>query len=173
MIHLKSAAIVAVSVLALAGCAKSAPPAADTAEDEAALRTMGVEWFKAYNAGNVDSVAALYADDAVLNNPGAPPARGAAAVREALAKDIAASSGAGISLNPGATADIGVSGDLGWEWNTFTATDKSGATVDAGKYLTVFEKKDGKWRMIRDIWNSDTPPAAPAAATAAQAPRNN
>jgi uncharacterized protein (TIGR02246 family) len=172
MIHLKNA-VVAVSILALVGCAKSAPPAADTTADEGALRAMGVEWFKAYNAGNVDSVAAMYADDAVLNAPGAPPARGAAAVREGLAKDIAASSGGGFTLNPGATADIGISGDLGWEWNTFTVTDKSGATVDAGKYVTVYGKKDGKWRIIRDIWNSDTPPAAPAGATAAQAPKNN
>ena len=45
-------------------------------------------------------------------------------------------------------------------WNTFKVTDKSGATVDAGKYLTPAARKDGKWRIIRDIWNSDNPPGA-------------
>jgi len=50
-----------------------------------------------------------------------------------------------------------VSGDLGWEWGTFTVTNKSGATVDKGKYVTVCAKKDGKWLIIRDIWNSDGP----------------
>jgi ketosteroid isomerase-like protein len=39
--------------------------------------------------------------------------------------------------------------------------------VDAGKYVTVFQRKDGKWRIIRDIWNSDNPPAPPAATAAA------
>jgi ketosteroid isomerase-like protein len=102
----------------------------------------------------------------VLNAPGAPPARGRAAVREGLAKDIAASSAGGFTLNPAATSDVGVSGDLGWEWNTFTVTDKSGAKVDAGKYVTVYTKKDGKWLIIRDIWNSDNPPARPPASTA-------
>jgi hypothetical protein len=41
MAHLKNAAIVLGSLLVLVGCAKSAPPAADTAVDEAAVRAMG------------------------------------------------------------------------------------------------------------------------------------
>lgn len=165
MLRFRNAAMVAASLVALAGCAKSAPPAADTAADEAAVRAVNPAWFKAYNAGDVDAVAALYADDAVLNIPGQPPARGTAAIHESLAKDVAAGSGGGFSLNAPPTSEIGVSGDLAWEWNTFTVTDKSGKTVDAGKYVTVYKKKDGKWLIIRDIWNSDTPPApAPAAA---------
>jgi hypothetical protein len=35
--------------------------------------------------------------------------------------------------------------------------------------VTVYGKKDGKWFIIRDIWNSDTPPATPAPAAAAPA----
>ena len=140
----------------------NAGAAADTA-DEAAVRTAGAAWFTAYKAGDVDGVAALYADDAVLNAPGVAPARGRASIREALAKDIAASSGGGITLTQAPKSEVGVSGDLAWEWNTFTATDKAGATVDVGKYVTVFERKDGKWLIIRDIWNSDNAPTPPAA----------
>jgi uncharacterized protein (TIGR02246 family) len=161
----KSAVVAAAGVLALAGCAAGAPPAADTAADEAAIRAMNTSWFTAYNAGDVAGVAALYADDAVVNSPGAVPARGSAAIRESVAKDIAASSGGGFTLMQTAKSEIGISGDLAWEWNTFTVTDKSGATVDAGKYVTVFGRKDGKWLIIRDIWNSDNPPPTPAAAT--------
>ena len=36
-----------------------------------------------------------------------------------------------------------------------------GKVVGTGKYLSVLRKKNGKWRIIRDIWNSD--PAKPAA----------
>jgi uncharacterized protein (TIGR02246 family) len=170
MVHLKSSAIVAVGLLALVGCAKSAQPAADTAADEAAVRAVNPAWFKAYTAGDVDGLEALYADDAVVNVPGAPPARGRAAIRESLAKDIAASTAGGFTLNQGPTSDVGVSGDLGWEWSTFTVTDKSGATVDAGKYVTVYGRKDGKWLIIRDIWNSDTPAAPPTSPSSAKAP---
>ena len=145
--------------------AGGAAAAVDTA-DEAAVRTVGAAWFTAYKAGDADGVAALYADDAVLNAPGVAPARGRAPIREALAKDIASSSEGGITLTPAPKSEVGVSGDLAWEWNTFTATDKAGATVDVGKYVTVFERKDGKWLIIRDIWNSDNAPTPPAAVPA-------
>ncbi len=70
--------------------------------------------------------------------------------------------GGGFTLVPSPSADVGVSGDLGWIWNTFTVRGKSGATVDAGKYLTLLARKEGEWRIIRDIWNSDGPAAPPA-----------
>jgi uncharacterized protein (TIGR02246 family) len=148
----------------LIGCA-SARPAAHSAADEAALRAIDSAWFTAVNAGDVDGVTALYAEDAVVSVPGAPPARGSAAIRGVLAKDIENASKGGVKLVPGSNVEVGVSGDLGWIWNTFTVTDKAGATVDAGKYLTLAERKDRKWRIIRDIWNSDNSPAPPAAAT--------
>lgn len=135
---------------------------ADAAADEAAIRAADSAWFAAHNAGDADAVAALYAGDAVISAPGAPPARGSAAVRQALAKDVADMKAGGFTLEPSPKADVGVSGDLGWIWNTFTVKDKSGGTVDAGKYLTLLGRKDGKWLIIRDIWNSDNPPA-PAA----------
>jgi uncharacterized protein (TIGR02246 family) len=143
----------------------SAPPAADSAADQAALRAADSAWFTAVNAGDVDGVTALYAEDAVVNVPGAPPARGSAAIRGVLAKDIENASKSGVKLVPGPNVEVGVSGDLGWIWNTFTVTDKASAIVDAGKYLTLAERKDGKWRIIRDIWNSDNSPAPPAATT--------
>ena len=159
MSRFRNAAIVAAGLLALTGCAKNAPSAGDTAADEQAIRAINPAWFKAYNAGDVDGVVALYADDAVLNIPGAPAARGRAAIRDAYVTDIAASAAGGVSNSQGANGEFGVSGDLGWEWNTFTVRDKSGTTVDAGKYVTVYGRKNGKWLIIRDIWNSDAPPA--------------
>jgi uncharacterized protein (TIGR02246 family) len=154
-------AIATIGLVVLAGCAKTTPPA-DTAADETAIRAINPAWFAAHKAGDADGLVALYADDAVLSIPGVPPVRGRAAIREALAKDIADMAAAGLTNNAGASPEFGVSGDLGWEWSTFTVTDKSGATVDAGKYVTVYGRRDGKWLIIRDIWNSDAPVAAPA-----------
>jgi uncharacterized protein (TIGR02246 family) len=140
----------------------------NVAADEAAIRAADSAWFKAHNASDADAVAALYADDAVISVPGAPAARGSAAVRAAIDKDVADMKAAGLTLVPSPTADLGASGDLGWIWNTFAAKDKSGATVDAGKYLTLLARRDGKWVIIRDIWNSDNaPPSPPAQAASA------
>ena len=168
----KKAAIIAAGLVVLGGCAKETPPAADPAADEAAIRAVNPAWFEAFNAGDVEGVVALYADDAVLSAPGVPAARGTAAIREAFTKDMAAMAAAGLTNKHGADAQFSVSGDLAWEWNTFSVIDSSGATVDTGKYLTVYGRRDGKWLIVGDIWNTDTAPAAaaPEAEVAAETP---
>jgi len=169
MVRFKKASIVALGVVALAGCTKSAPPASDTAAvasaaapdaaaDEQAIRAINPAWFKAYNAHDVEGVVSLYADDAMVNVPGSPPSRGKAAIRQGYTKEMADFAAAGLTQTSG-PGEFRVSGDLGYEANTFTVTDKAGKTVDKGKYVSVFARKDGKWVIIQDIWNSDTAPA--------------
>jgi uncharacterized protein (TIGR02246 family) len=161
MINLSKLVVLAATFAALAACAKTAAP--DAAGDEAAARAVNVAWYKAYNAGDGAAVAALYAEDAVLNAPGAPAARGKASISEFYLKNAAESAAAGFALVDDPSSDAGVSGDLAWQSGTFKINDKSGAAVDAGKYITVFQRKDGKWMIIRDTWNSDAAPASAAA----------
>jgi len=119
---------------------------------------------KAYNAGDAKAISALYAEPAVLLPPGAQAANGNAAIQAYFAKDKAESAKAGVTFSLDAKSDVGASGDLGWESGTYAVKAKSGATVEVGKYLTVFKKSDGKWLIIRDTWNADAPsvPATPA-----------
>jgi ketosteroid isomerase-like protein len=35
-------------------------------------------------------------------------------------------------------------------------------SVDKGKFIVVWKEENGKWKMYRDIWNSDAPPPAPS-----------
>jgi len=171
MSRLKQLAILAASLLALAACAKT--PAPDTAADADAIRAVNVAWNKAYNVGDGAGVTALYAEDAVLMPPGAPPARGKASISEYYSKDAAAFAAAGLTVTDAPSTDVAQSGDLAWESGTFTSTDRSGATSETGKFLTVLRRKDGKWMIIRDTWNSDvarameTSAAAPTPAPAA------
>jgi uncharacterized protein (TIGR02246 family) len=168
---LRTALLFVAGTFALSACAPKAP---DTAADEAALQADPLAWFDAYNAGNAEGVAKLYADDGVLMPPGAPAATGPTAIRDFIAADIARSKAAGLTLKNDATTGVGVSGDVGWLSGTFSVTDGSGATVDKGKYLSVYRRASGDWQLIRDTWNSDMAPApaAPAAAEAAPPPAN-
>jgi uncharacterized protein (TIGR02246 family) len=168
MSKLKNLVVLAASLVALAACAKTAAP--DKAADADAIRAVNVAWNKAYNAGDGAAVAALYADDAVLLAPGAPLARGKASISEYYAKDAAAFAAAGIMVVDAPTSDVAESGDLAWQSGTYKSTDKSGAAVEAGKFLTVFQRKDGKWQIIRDTWNSDAKPATESASAAVPAP---
>jgi uncharacterized protein (TIGR02246 family) len=163
---LKPAAIAAVGMLALGGCQKTE---VDTSADESAIRASTQEWAAAYNAGDADALAAQYAEDAVLQPPGAPSATGRAAIREFLATDSAATKAAGLAFKIAADSTVQVSGDLAFEAGTFSAVDSTGATAATGKFIGVFNKKDGKWLLVRDTWNTDAPPApAPAAEAPAE-----
>lgn len=147
--------------------------AAGTA-DESAIRTVNVNWGKAYNGGDAKAVTALYADDAVLLPPGAPVARGKAAILAFYTKDIADTKAQGAELllacEPGdrspapckSKTDVAVSGNMGWEVGYMKVLVK-GVVVDTGKWLSVMQKKDGRWHLVRDTWNMDTPPAPPEA----------
>ena len=171
MVRFKKASIAVLGIIALAGCTKSessvpdsttvatTAAAPDAAADEQAIRAMNDQWFKAYSAHDVDGIVALYADDATVSMPNMPAARGRAAIRDAYQKDIQGAVAAGYVNTQGTSGESGASGDLAWESNTFTVTDKTGAKVESGKYVTVFSRRDGKWLIIRDIWNSDMPAA--------------
>lgn len=150
-------ALVATAALTMFACSQKAVE--DTSADEAVIRKSAPAWAAAYNAGDADRLAAMYWDDAVLYPPGAPAAVGRVAIRKFLAADTAATRGAGLTMNIPEAGAVDVSGDLAYEAGSYTVTDASGATVDAGKYIGVFQKRDGKWLYIRDTWNSDMPPA--------------
>ena len=147
-------------VIAISGC-DSLP--ATTGADEAALKEATQTWLKAYNAGDADTIAALYADDAVLMPPHAPVANGKAAIREFIAKDSAGAKAAGITLVPG-PATAGVDHGTGWESGSYSITDRSGKVIDSGSYLSVSQKVNGKWLYVRDTYTSNQPlPASTSA----------
>jgi uncharacterized protein (TIGR02246 family) len=145
-------------LLLLAGYTAAAS-AVEASKDEAAIRAISPAWMKAYNAGDAKAVSGLYAEQAVLLPPGAPAAKGKAAILAYFTKDVVESAKAGITFSLDAKTDVGTSGDIGWESGTYAVKAKSGASVEIGKYLTVYQKSDGKWLIIRDTWNSDAPPA--------------
>ena len=37
-------------------------------------------------------------------------------------------------------------------------------SAEKGKFIVVWKEENGKWKMHRDIWNSDAPPPPPPAA---------
>ena len=136
-------------------------------DDANRIRAGTASWIQSFNAGNAGAVVALYAYEAVLMPPGAPLARGQPAIKEAIAKEIAGAKKGGVTFAMGSVEEIDVAGDMAWHSGTYVVKDKAGKAVEQGKFLEVWQKKDGKWRIVRDIWNSD---GAPGAAPAAPAP---
>jgi ketosteroid isomerase-like protein len=144
-----------------AGCGQTAPTTqapATVATDEGAIRAGTVLWNDAYNAGEVDKIVALYAEDAVLMPTNAPALIGRAAIKAFLTKDIATAKVEGLTDKDG-IGDVGISGDLAWHAGTSSVIGAAGKTVETGKYVEVWHRTTGKWLMVRDIWNDDAPTA--------------
>ena len=140
----------------LFGAATMGAWAADTASaDVSALRAVDDAWMKAYNAGDADAVTALYADDATLMPPDVPAAQGQTAIHSFFVTDVAASQRAGYKFSITGTTEGGIAGDWGWASGAYAVTDKTGATIDSGKYLSVYKNVGGKWVYVRDLWSSD------------------
>lgn len=123
-------------------------------------------WADAYNTGTAENAAkivAMYADDAVLMPPDALPSAGHDAMFAYLVKDMAGVHAAGVSLHMGAD-ESAVVGDMGWHSGAYFVQNSAGKAIATGKYVEVWQKIDGQWLIVRDIWNSDAPapPAPPA-----------
>jgi len=135
--------------------------AQEPSDAEATFRAGTTEWAEAYNAGEPARIVALYADNAVLMPPGAPSVSGRADLQSYFEKDVASSREAGVQLTI-VHGDAGTSGNLGWQSGTYQVSGAGGENLDTGKFLAVWERQTGDWRMIQDIWNSDSPPASQA-----------
>jgi len=38
-------------------------------------------------------------------------------------------------------------------------------SAEKGKFIVIWKEENGKWKMHRDIWNSDAPPPPPQGKT--------
>lgn len=141
-----------------------APPSADPAREEAAIRALVTDWNGYLVAQNDSAITALYATDGILLPPGQPRVTGQASIRSFWAQLWAMK--ASLTLKT-VNVRVAPSGDIAVEegnWD-FAAGDQK----DHGKYLVVWSRATGSWRVAQDIWNSDQPPP-PTAAAASPAP---
>lgn len=164
--------ILAGLVLLVAGCAPAddadSEPAGLTEREGAAIAEASSRWAQAVETGDLDRLASLYAEDAVLMPPGAPAVHGRQAIREFLATFPAVESA---TLTQ---EDVEGRGDLAYVVGSYELTmlavpgDTASRVTDRGKFVEIRERReDGSWPMVVDIWNSSGPAAATAEDTAA------
>jgi len=163
----KSAAILALGAIALAGCNKGAEGKSDTSAIEKQIRANEAKWMASYNTHDAAGLASNYADDAALANPGEALVTGMDSIRKETA---------GFAADPNLKVEfaadrVGVaeSGELAYSRGHYTMTSTDPQTKKpvegSGSYLTVYRKQaDGSWKAVEDFI---TPGPAQAPATAA------
>lgn len=126
--------------------ALTAPAAAQKAQIDA----INAKWMELFNKGDFAGIAELYTVDAVAFPPGSPMVRGKAAIG-AMWKGMAEQVG-----NPKVTAlEVKRLGPAtAREIGTFSLTTKGSSPKEiSGKYLVLWERVRGQWKLAADIWN--------------------
>jgi uncharacterized protein (TIGR02246 family) len=101
-------------------------------------------------AGDAKKVSELYTTSAVVIPAGAPIASGRAAI--ALYWQGAIDGGVkDLALD---THAVEAAGDLAIEDGTLKLTTADGG-VSSSRYVVVWKREGGGWRLHRDIWNGD------------------
>ena len=133
----------------------SAAQSADLAAEEQQIGALNEGWLAAIAAKDVAAVAELYAEDGAILPPGSPIAEGRDAVAETW-KGLFALPGFGLVFSP-TRLEVASSGDMAYEIGNYELdfeTDQ-GPLQDHGKYVVVWRKVDGAWKVAADIFNSN------------------
>jgi len=110
-------------------------------------------WAAADNARDTNAVLANYSDDAMSLSNNAPISKGKAAIQMEIKEGMAKKTkGETVSYN---TLEVFGDEKLVTEIGTAITKDASGKVMRTGKYMAIWEKRDGKYICIRDIYNSD------------------
>ena len=115
--------------------------------DERAIRDLVSTWITASNAGDIEKVLSLMADDVVFLVAGQTPMRKAEFIagHNAL-KDVAMEAKSEIH-------EIKVFSDWAYLWTKLSVvmTPRGGAPgTRAGNTLSILQKRNGKWVLFRD-----------------------
>jgi uncharacterized protein (TIGR02246 family) len=125
------------------------------AEATEAFDALVEAWDVAQNADDVDALMAIYGADAAAMPPDMPEVAGADAVRGLWAQFLE-----GNQDSDNVLQGFRMSGDLAVIWGTYTTAAAEGeeAAAVAGKWMAILERQgDGSWKLLRNIWNTDSP----------------
>jgi uncharacterized protein (TIGR02246 family) len=122
--------------------------------DVAAIKALDAEWSKAATAHDINRVVTFYAKDGSVVWPNQAPAKGHAAIRASwnsiLTPDMY------LDFKP---IRIEVFGDLASDFGEvhFKRNAKPGDTQNTAKYLVVWKRENGAWKVLYDCWNWNAP----------------
>jgi uncharacterized protein (TIGR02246 family) len=145
----------------LTACATA--PSVDPAAEERAIRALDERWAPVVAKKDTNAALGLYTSDATLMWPDMPAIRGTDRIRAVWAQAV---------NTPGLTlrvvpeqVRIASAGDLATDEGHLEATVRgpAGVRTDTTKYLHVWRKDGGQWRILYSMTNSNRPTVTNAA----------
>jgi ketosteroid isomerase-like protein/quercetin dioxygenase-like cupin family protein len=157
---MKTFALIAAAIVTIATITESAPA---QSRDEAAVRAASTAFQNYIAKQQVDSIVALHMPNATVMMANSPPAVGSNAVRSGWAEIVKLPN---LSMHWTPQRIVVASPTVAQEYGTYTDSydGPNGRESDAGNYLTIWNKVNGKWRIAYDAPVSTQPPAGAAPA---------
>ena len=145
----------AACLLTFSACQQASESTVDMTQVKTEIQAAENAWAAALNARDLDALMALYAEGAVSMDNNAPMLVGKDAIRKDQEQDFA-------GMPDGMTysfevMDVYGNGNTVTETGTSTYKNAAGKVVGTGKYMVVWEKQDGKYLCVREIYNGDSP----------------
>jgi len=128
-------------------------PKPDMAKVKTEIQALENAWAAASNARDAAAILAFYADDAVSMSDDKPMFVGKAAIQKDSETWFEKSKEGSTLVYE--TLEVFGDENLVTETGTGTTKDATGKVTYAGKYMAIWEKRNGKWLCIRDISNDD------------------
>jgi uncharacterized protein (TIGR02246 family) len=118
-----------------------------------AITAANEEFMAAFNRGDAAGLAALYTE----NGQVLPPNGAFVTGKPAIQGFWQAVMDMGIKEAKLETVETEGHGDTATEVSKFTLYGEGGQVLDKGKYIIIWKREHGQWKLHRDIFNSSMP----------------
>jgi uncharacterized protein (TIGR02246 family) len=151
MMQSKSRPVARLAVLVLLGLAL---PAAHADGTRAAIEAVNAAVGAAAAKGDAAAIASYYTADAQLLPAGSEPVKSAAAIQKFWQGAL----GSGVGAVALKTLEVYGHGSTASEVGQYEMLDKSGKSIDHGKYIVIWRRDGGHWKLHRDIYTTSVAP---------------
>jgi steroid delta-isomerase-like uncharacterized protein len=120
-----------------------------------AIEAANQQFMQAFSRGDAAGLAALYSTQGQALPPNGSSASGAPAI-QAIWQGAMDAGIRGARLE---TLEVEGQGETAYEVGRYALSGDGGQTLDVGKYIVIWKREGGQWKLHRDIWNSNGPMA--------------
>jgi uncharacterized protein (TIGR02246 family) len=131
---------------------------ADLKSDEQAIRSLSLKWLELTKKHDAAACAALFANDGIEYNMNKEPSVGPAEVQKEFIEMLQKNPKEEVNWSTN-SVELAASGDLAVEYGNYDVKGlgPNGTESDRGKYVTVYRKVNGTWKVAADIGTSTKP----------------
>jgi ketosteroid isomerase-like protein len=144
--------------ISLVGC--NTAPKIDTAAEADLIRDLENQWTEAIKATDVDKIISFYATEAVSMSNEAPITIGPQNIKSRIEKQFADTTVLFETYSGTIDAiEVAASGDLAYArgHDDISLKTSDGIVSEAGKWIDIYKKIDGEWKVVVSIGNSNQP----------------